>query len=199
LGRDYLTAGGFAYGAGIEGTPARDLFAARVLAADAHVHGQDHREVDILDDPTFAAFQGGFAAALEALGAKAALYHADLSDPDEPRLRSLAEELARIVRGRLVNPAWIAGMMRHGYAGAAELATALDGLFTFAATSGLVTDEAFDAVHAAYCEDDAVAAFLDAANPAAAQALRARLAEALRRGLWKPRGNSASRLLEAAE
>ena len=198
LGRDYLAAGGFAYGAGLDGTAAAPEFAARIAATDAHVHGQDHREIDILDDVTFAAYQGGFAAALEALGSKAALYHADLSDPDRPRLRSLAEEVARIVRGRVANPAWIAGMMRHGYPGAAEMANAVDALFAFAATSGVVADAAFDRVHAAYLEDEAVAGFLDAANPAAAGAIRAKLAEAMRRGLWQPRRNSASRLLEAA-
>ncbi|MDQ0472462.1 cobaltochelatase subunit CobN [Labrys wisconsinensis] len=199
LGEDYLTAGGYAYGAGLEGSEAREAFAGRVASADAHLHGQDHAEIDILDDVTFAAFQGGFGAALAALGAKAALYHADLTDPEAPKLRSLAEEVARIVHGRAANPRWIAGMMRHGFAGAAELANAVDSLFAFAATAGVVTDAAFDRIHAAYVEDDAVAAFLDAANPGAARAIRARLAEALRRGLWRPRRNAAARLLDTAE
>jgi cobaltochelatase CobN len=108
-----------------------------------------------------------------------------------------------VVRARATSPAWIDGMMRHGYQGAAEMANAVDALFAFAATSGVVTDAAFDRVHAAYLENDAVRSFLDSANPAAAGAIRARLAEAIRRALWKPRRNSASMLLdetkEAAE
>lgn len=203
LGRDYLAASGFAYGVGLDGEAADASFAARVAGADAHVHGMDHAEIDILDDMTFAAHQGGFAAALEALGSSAALYQADLSNPDRPRIRTLAEDIARVVRGRATNPRWIAGMMRHGYQGAAELANAVDALFAFAATSGAVTDAAFDRIHAAYLEDDAVRLFLERANPAAAEAIQARLAEAIRRALWKPRGNSASMLLdrtrEAAE
>jgi cobaltochelatase CobN len=75
----------------------------------------------------------------------------------------------------------------------------VDALFAFAATAGVVTDAAFDRVHAVYLEDDAVAAFLEAANPAAARAIRARLAEALSRGLWRPRRNAAARLMDAAE
>ncbi|WP_448954004.1 cobaltochelatase subunit CobN [Labrys neptuniae] len=196
LGRDYLAASSHAYGAGIEGDAEPTAFAERVATADAHVHGQDHREIDILDDVTFAAHQGGFAAALEALGAKAALYHADLSNPDNPRLRSLGEEVGRLVHGRAASRRWIDGMMAHGYAGAAEMANAMDSLFAFSATAGIVTNAAFDRMHAAYVEDEEVAAFLDSHNPAAGRAIRARLAEAIRRGLWQPRRNSASRLLD---
>jgi cobaltochelatase CobN len=199
LGRDYIAAGGYAYGINLEGLPAHAAFEARVAAADAFWHGQDHKEIDILDAPTFAASEGGFAAALEALGASAALYHADLSDPLQPKVRTLDEEVARVARGRAANPAWIAGMMRHGYQGAGEMANAVDSLFAFAATAGVVTDAAFDALHAAYLEDDAVRSFLEKANPAAARAIRDRFAEALQRGLWKTRRNSVARTLEAAE
>lgn len=199
LGRDYLAAGGYAYGVGVDGEAAHAAFEARVATADAFWHGQDHQEIDLLDAPTFAAAEGGFAAALAALGRKAALYHADLSDPLAPKVRTLAEEVARIVRGRATHPAWIAGMMRHGYQGAGELANAVDSLFAFAATAGVVTDAAFDALHAAYLEDEAVRAFLDRDNPAAAAAIRARFAEALSRGLWTTRRNSVARSLEAAE
>jgi cobaltochelatase CobN len=145
---------------------------------------------------TFAAHLGGFAAALEALGAKAALYHADLTDPDAPNVRSLGEEVARVVQGRAASRRWIDGMMSHGYAGAAEMANAMDSLFAFSATAGVVTNAAFDRMHAAYVEDETVGAFLDRANPAAARAIRARLAEAIRRGLWQPRSNSAAMLLD---
>lgn len=198
LGRDYLAASAHAYGVGLDGEAAPAGFAERVASADAHVHGQDHREIDILDDITFAAHQGGFAAALEALGTKAALYHADLTDPQAPKLRSLSEEVGRLVHGRAASQRWIDGMMAHGYAGAAEMANAMDSLFAFSATAGVVTNAAFDRMHEAYVEDEEVRAFLDKHNPAAGRAIRARLAEAIRRGLWQPRRNSASRLLDDA-
>jgi cobaltochelatase CobN len=198
LGRDYLAASAHAYGIGLDGEAAPAGFAERVASADAHVHGQDHREIDILDDITFAAHQGGFAAALEALGAKAALYHADVTNPHAPKLRSLSEEVGRLVHGRAASRRWIDGMMAHGYAGAAEMANAMDSLFAFSATAGVVTNAAFDRMHEAYVEDEEVGAFLDKHNPAAGRAIRARLAEAIRRGLWQPRRNSASRLLDEA-
>ena len=46
--------------------------------------------------------------------------------PSRPRARSLTAALSRIVRGRGVNPRFIAGVMRHGPRGAAELAETVD-------------------------------------------------------------------------
>jgi cobaltochelatase CobN len=85
--------------------------------------------------------------------------------------------------------------MRHAYKGAFEIAASVDYLFAFAATTHAVRDHHFDAVHAAFIEDEKVRAFMAEANPAALRETAARLAEALERGLWKPRSNSAGLLL----
>ncbi len=190
LGASYLAAGGFAYGLGQEGTAAAEAFARRVGTADALVHLQDHREVDLLESTTYAAFEGGFAAAAETLGRSAQVYHSDISDPAAPKTRTLAEELARVVRGRAANPIWIEGMMRHGYRGGSEMAKSLDSLFAFAATSRLPLSRQFDLLYDATLGDPEVAAFLEEANPAARTAMRNRFAEALQRRLWQPRRNA---------
>ncbi len=96
-----------------------------------------------------------------------------------------------MVRGRAVNPKWIAGVMRHGYKGAFEMAATVDYMFAFAATTGAVADHHFDAVYAAYLGDPAVRRFLLEANPDAAREMAARLLEAMDRGLWRPRANAA--------
>ncbi|MGV8364603.1 cobaltochelatase subunit CobN, partial [Pseudomonas aeruginosa] len=89
----------------------------------AVLHNQDNREHDLLDSNDYYQFQGGMLAAVETLrGAPVASYHGDHSQPDNPRIRTLKEELNRVVRARAVNPKWIAGMKRHGYKGAFELA-----------------------------------------------------------------------------
>ncbi len=157
--------------------------AARVRGADAFLHSQDHAETDLLDSTEYAAHLGGFAAAAASLGADPALYYAD------GRTRSLAEQVARAVRGRAANPAWIAGMMRHGYSGAAGIARGVDALHGFAATLPDRLDRQFDLLHAATLGDPEVDAFLRDANPAARDAMAARFAEARDRGLWHPRRN----------
>ncbi|GAB5468270.1 MAG: cobaltochelatase subunit CobN [Rhodospirillales bacterium] len=190
LAESYLAAGGYAYGREAEGVAAKQAFSRRVQAADALVHLQDHREVDLLDSTTYAAFEGGFAAASAALGGAAQVYHTDIADPEAPKARTLQEELVRVVRGRAANPTWLAGMMRHGYRGGAEMAKSLDSLFAFAATSAIPLSRQFDLLYEATLGDATVEAFLAEANPAARAAMRARFAEALRRELWQPRRNA---------
>ncbi len=192
----YLDWGSYAYGGGVEGDAERGLFAARLASVDAVVQNQDNREHDLLDSDDYYQFEGGIAAAVEHLKGRAPLsYHNDHSRPERPVVRTLEDEIGRIVRGRVTNPKWIAGVMRHGYKGAFEIAASVDYLFAFAATTHAVKDHHFDAVHAAFIEDEAVRDFMAEANPAALRETAARLAEALERGLWKPRSNSAGLML----
>ena len=72
------------------------------------------------------------------------------------------------MRARAVNPKWIAGVMRHGYKGAFEMAATVDYLFAFAATTRVVDDHHFDALYDAYVADDRVRGFIAEANPAGA-------------------------------
>jgi cobaltochelatase CobN len=110
-------------------------------------------------------------------------------------VRTLDEEIARVVRGRATNPRWIEGQMRHGYRGAAEIAETVDNLFAFAALTEAVTSRQFDLLYDATCGDERVRDFLLAANPEAARAIASRFAEAERRGFWASRRNSSARAL----
>ena len=188
LGEAYLHASSAAFGRDLDGRPGPD-FAERVAAADAFLHLQDHAEMDLLEGSEHAAHEGGFAAAAALLGATPALYHADISRPSAPRMATVAEEVARIVRGRAANPAWIAGMMRHGYRGAAEIARAVEGLAGFAATLPVRFDRQFDLLFAATLADGQVDAFLRRENPAARADMAARFAAARHRDLWRTRRN----------
>ena len=198
LGRDYLAASATAYGKGLDGIADSDGFAARIKAADAFLHQQDHAEIDLLDSLDYAAYEGGFAAAADRLGNAPALYHTDVSRPDAPKVRTLVEEIARIVRGRAANPAWIEGMMRHGYRGAAEVTRSVEGLFAFAATLPARLDRQFDVLFDATLGDETVDSFLREENPQAREAMAARFDEAIRRDLWRPRRNSVARMREAS-
>lgn len=198
LGLDYLESSSTTYGKGIDGVRDEIGFTARVAEADAFLHVQDHAEIDLLESLDYAAFEGGFAAAAEKLGASPALYHADTSRPEAPKTRTLVEEIARVVRGRAANPVWIEGMMRHGYRGASEVTRSVEGLFAFAATLPARLDRQFDLLFDATLGDEKVDAFLRAENPAAREAMAARFDEAIRRDLWRPRRNSVAGTLRQA-
>ncbi|MEM1317235.1 MAG: cobaltochelatase subunit CobN, partial [Pseudomonadota bacterium] len=197
LAEAYLQWGSYAYGAKEEGVSARAEFESRLAQVEAVVQNQDNREHDLLDSDDYYQFEGGMTASVEQLsGARPAIYHNDHSRPERPVVRTLDEEIGRVVRARVVNPKWIAGVMRHGYKGAFEMAATVDYMFAFAATTGAVRDHNFDAVHAAYLGDDDVRRFISEKNPKALEEMADRLLEAIERGLWTPRSNSAKFDLE---
>jgi len=136
------------------------------------------------------------AAVNEYRGERPAVYHNDHSRPERPVVRPLDDEIARVVRARVVNPKWIAGVRRHGYKGAFEMAATVDYMFAFAATTGAVKDHHFDLVFQAYLDDDDVRGFLEDANPDALRDIAERLMEAQDRGLWTPRLNSTRDILQ---
>jgi cobaltochelatase CobN len=133
LGEAYLAAVTHAYGGAEVSREVGNDFRNRVSEADALVHPQDDRERDLLDGDGVADFAGGFAAAAAMLGNEPDLYHLDTSQVSAPKARRLAEEIARVVRGRLTNPRWLAGMLGHGHRGVAEIAQSVDALFALAA------------------------------------------------------------------
>ncbi|MEH0075267.1 cobaltochelatase subunit CobN [Pannonibacter sp. Pt2] len=187
----FLAWGSYAYGGGAKGEAVRERFETRLRGVDLVLHNQDNREHDLLDSDDYYQFEGGLAATVEALtGEVPVSYHTDHSRPERPVVRALSEEISRVVRGRAANPKWIAGVMRHGYKGAFEIAATLDYLFAFAATTRAVREHHFDQLYTAYIEDAAVREFLAHANPAAYEDILQRFDEAIRRGLWTPRRNS---------
>jgi len=197
LAESYLEWGGYAYGGKAEGTRDRAQFETRLGQVEAVVQNQDNREHDVLDSDDYYQFEGGVAAAVEHLqGTARPIYHNDHSRPERPVIRTLDEEIGRVVRARVVNPKWLNGVMRHGYKGAFEIAATVDYLFAFAATTHAVKSHHFDLVHQAVLEDETVRDFLADANPAALREIAERLAETERRGLWQPRSNSARAILD---
>jgi cobaltochelatase CobN len=192
LAEAYLVWGSYAYGAGEDGRAERGVFEERLRSIQAVVQNQDNREHDLLDSDDYYQFEGGMAAAAERLGGRRPpIYHNDHSRPEKPVIRSLEEEIGRVVRGRVVNPKWISGVMRHGYKGAAEIAATVDYLFAFAATTGAVRDHHFEAVYQAFVGDSLVRKFMEEKNPSAFEEMKDRLMEAIDRKLWTPRSNSA--------
>jgi len=197
LAQAYLAWGGYAYGANEEGSEQRETFVKRLKGVEAVVHNQDNREHDLLDSDDYYQFEGGMSAAIEHLsGARPSIYHNDHSRPEKPVVRALEEEIARVVRARVVNPKWIDGVKRHGYKGAFEMAATVDYLFAFSATTGAVRNHHFEMVYDAYLADAETLEFLREKNPAALKEMAERFLEAEVRGLWTPRSNSAKFQLE---
>lgn len=192
LARAYITWGAYAYGARDAGAHDERAFGERLKRIEAVVHNQDNREHDLLDSDDYYQFEGGMSAAVEEMsGKRPRVYHNDHSRPERPVIRTLEEEVGRVVRSRVVNPKWIAGVKRHGYKGAFEIAATVDYMFAFAATTGAVQSHHFDLAYDAFLADEETRDFIARNNPSALVEISERLEEAIARGLWTPRSNSA--------
>ncbi|GEP04115.1 cobaltochelatase subunit CobN [Methylobacterium oxalidis] len=187
LGAAYLAATSYAYG-DAEGMDAG--FAERVARADAYVHAFDVAERDLLDGDAGADAMGGFAAAAAAQGVRPALLSLDVADPERPKARTAREDVARLIRGRLAEPRWIAAQLRHGYRGVQELAQGIDAVFVLAATTDAVRGADLDHLYGTWIADPETFERIAAANPAATRAILERFEEARRRGLWESRRNA---------
>ncbi|MFI7057346.1 cobaltochelatase subunit CobN [Streptosporangium canum] len=186
LAEVYAVWGGFAYGRGVDGVPAREDMETAYRRIAVAAKNVDTREHDIADSDDYFQYHGGMIATVRALTGKApAAYIGDSTRPDAVRTRTLSEETSRIFRARVVNPRWLAAMRRHGYKGAFELAATVDYLFGYDATTGVVADWMYDKLAATYVLDPENQDFLARSNPWALHGIAERLLEAADRGMWE--------------
>lgn len=198
-GEAWLSASAWAIGTDGTSRLDRDAIEARVKNADAFVHTQDLPETDLLLAADYAVHEAGFAAASSMLGAAVpALYHLDATQSGSPQARTLSEEIARVVRARAANPKWIAGMMKHGFRGAAEIAATLEHMAAFAQLANSVPTHLFDLYYEATLTQDDVRAFLGRENPMALAAMLSTFERLKESGLWKTRRNSIAASLREA-
>lgn len=198
-GEAWLSASSWAFSADGEIKPDRAGIEQRLASADAFVHLQDLPETDLLLAADYAAHEAGVAAAAVHLGARRpALYHLDTTRPEQPHARTLTEEISRVVRARAANPAWIAGMMRHGFRGAAEITATLEHMAAFAHLAGAVPPHLFDLYYDATLGNDDVRAFMAGENPSALAAMESCFARLHDAALWQTRRNSIAAALREA-
>lgn len=199
LAEVYTVWGGYAYGRGLEGRPAREEMETAYQRISVAAKNTDTREHDIADSDDYFQYHGGMVATVKALKGKAPeAYIGDSTRPETVRTRTLVEETSRVFRARVVNPRWIEAMRRHGYKGAFELAATVDYLFGYDATTGVVADWMYDKLAQTYVLDPENRAFLQEANPWALHGIAERLLEAESRGMWeKPDAQTLAALREA--
>jgi cobaltochelatase CobN len=185
LARVYEAWGGYAYGKGLDGAEAHASMREQFGRIEVAVKNLDTREHDIFDSDGYFQYHGGMVAMVRAItGQEPKAWLGDSADPTTVETRTLQEEARRVVRSRVLNPRWVAGMIRHGYKGAMELSVTVDYLFGYDATAGVVEDWMYEKVAERYVDDPDVRGFLSASSPWALRSIAERLLEAADRGLW---------------
>ncbi len=186
LAQAYLNWSGYAYTGLGEGRSVPEVYAQRLEQMQIVLQNQDNREHDILDSDDYYQFQGGMTAAVRHIsGDNPTVYFGDNSFTENPKVKSLKEEIAKVYRSRVVNPKWIDGVKRHGYKGAFEMAATVDFLFAYGATTHSVADHMYQGVAEAYLFNDETLKFIQTSNAWAARDMSERLLEANQRGLWE--------------
>jgi cobaltochelatase CobN len=188
LAEVYAVWGGYAYGRGLNGRPARADMERSYRRITVAAKNYDSAEHDIADSDDYFQYHGGMVSMVRSLtGTAPRAYIGDSTQPSAVRTRSLHEEVSRVFRSRVVNPRWIAAMQRHGYKGAFEMAATVDYLFGYDATTGVVADWMYGTLAQTYVLDENIQKFLSESNPWALHGMTERLLEAADRGLWAER------------
>ena len=194
----YVAWSGYSYGRDGFGVAAPEAMKRRFAAIDVAIKNQDNREHDIFDSDDYMQDHGGMVATIRSLtGRDPKAWFGDSADPSQPVVRSLAEEAARVVRTRVINPRWIEAMQRHGYKGAFEMSATVDYLFGYDATARVVDDWMYERVTDAYVTDPEIRKFFERSNPWALQSIAERLLEASERGMWNASAEALRSLRDA--
>ena len=185
LAAAYVRYSAHAYGRGTYGDARPAAFTAQLRRMDATVKNEDTREYDMLSCTDFYNYYGGLiAAATVARGNAPTSFVGDSSDPRRARNRTTNEEARLVIRSRILNDAWIAGLQRHGYKGAGDLSKVLDILAGWEATADVVDDVLWDRVARRYALDPAMQAWFGEVNPYALHNILDKLLDMVQRGLW---------------
>lgn len=187
LAQAYINWSGYAYfGSKNEGKSAHESFEKRLENVEVVIQNQDNREHDLLDSDDYYQFQGGMTSAVNKIkGEQPATYFGDHSKPDNPKIKTLKEELLKVYRSRVVNPKWMRGMRDHGYKGAFEMAATMDYLFAYDATTNLIEGFMYQGITEAYLFDEENKAFIEKHNKWALKDMSERMLEAIQRGMWE--------------
>ena len=198
---EYLAKMGHGYGNGFWGEPMEDVFRLALSGTEKVVHSSSTMLYGALDNDDFFMYMGGLAAAIRNIdGASPELVVTNTRDPGNPEMTSIDKFIGTEFRSRYVNPTWIEGMKREGYAGAGEMSNFVEYLWGWDATVSEVVDDAmWQESFAVYVEDKHdldMKDFFEENSPFAYQDLTARMIETVRKGYWDADLATETKLLE---
>ncbi len=176
---------GYAYGKEVFGREAFRQLQAGLKTVDVTYNKVVTDEYDLLGCCCYFSAHGGItAAARAASGKEVKTYYGDTREPDHVEVRTLADEVRRVVRTKLLNPRWIEGQKRHGYKGAGDISKRVGRVYGWEAATREVDDWIFDDITRTFIMDEENRRFFEEHNPWALEEIARRLLEAESRGLW---------------
>jgi cobaltochelatase CobN len=201
IANDYMKKMGHGFGNGFWGEPMEDVFRLALSGTEKVVHSSSTALYGALDNDDFYMYMGGLATAIRSIdGASPELVVTNTRDPGKPQMTSIDEFIGLEFRSRYVNPTWIEGMKKEGYAGAGEMRKFVEYLWGWDATVTETVDDAmWNEAFEVYVEDKhglELEQFFAAESPFAYQDLTARMIETIRKGYWAADDATKRALLE---
>ncbi|WP_448873399.1 cobaltochelatase subunit CobN [Desulfobulbus propionicus] len=186
LGNNYIRYSAHAYGQGSYGKAKPMAYRRQLSRMDLTVKNEDSREYDMMSCTDYYNYYGGMIVAVKTVrGHLPFAVMGDSSDPKRVKIRTTQEEAKHVLRSRLVNPKWIAGMKRHGYKGAGDISHVMDIVLGWDATAEVIDDWMYEKIARAYALDPEMQEWMKEVNPFALQNILDKLLEAISRGLWQ--------------
>ncbi len=187
---DYMRKMGHGYGNGFWGEPMEDVFRLALAGTEKIVHSSSTMLYGGLDNDDMYMYMGGLASAVRSIdGSSPELLITNTRDPGKPEMMTATKFVGQEFRSRYVNPEWIQGMQREGYAGAGEMRAFTEYLWGWNATTSDVVEEGmWKEVFDVYVEDSLkqnMKQFFENNSPFAYQDMVARMLETTRKGYWK--------------
>ena len=185
LGKVWIHWASYMYTRDTYGAQRPELLVMQLSKVDVIARNHPSDEHDPTNCCCYFAFQGGFHAAIRTVRETDPLSVViDTRDVSDPQIRTVREELTRVVYSKLLNPRWIEEMRKHGYRGASELMKKIVHLYGWHATTGQVPDEIWNNIAQRYVMDENMRRWFMENNVFALEEITRRLLEAAARGLW---------------
>jgi cobaltochelatase CobN len=182
----YIDKMGYAYGTELWGYGDSELLKNNLKNVDAAVHSDNSNLYDTLDNDDFYQYFGGLNLAIKHISGKSPeLFVSSGKDPTAYELVAFKQYIMENIRSRYLNPSWIEGMMAEGYSGAAMFSSAVEYLWGWDVTTGVVSDELWNEFYQTYMNNPKMKEFFNQENPHAYQSIAGRMLEADRKGYWE--------------
>jgi len=179
----------FAYGEKLWGKPLKSAYKKNLEDVKLTMHTRSSNLYYMLDNDDMFAFLGGLSLAVKSQkGEYPDVLVANLQDGKNVKLDDLAKSVGKALRTRYLNPKWIEGMKKEGYAGARQMDKFVEYLWGFQVTTPFAVDKThWEQIYDVYIKDKyslELKKFFDKNNPWALQSIAARMLEADRKKYW---------------
>jgi cobaltochelatase CobN len=145
-------------------------------------------------------YMGGLAAAVRSIdGSTPDMVVTNTRDPGKSEMTSVDKFIGTEFNSRYMNPTWIEGMKKEGYAGAGEMRSFVEYLWGWdAVTPEVVSDGMWKETFDTYVEDKqklGLKDFFEQSSPYAYQDMAARMVETIRKGYWNADAATTKKLI----